>query len=211
MLTAVPLYVKAMKGILTVVLLFGVMLIVAGVICVLAIAVPAWIAIDTANQVTQDGSRTTGEEAGVTAELPEFSTSSTTVATPVSQAARAPGPEITAASLADYGTDKDTYQRGEQATGFVTVMNTGNTVINDILASVSASRIVPLLGKVSQKKEYTFEGQNIQPGEAKRLEFSMEIPAEYKGISTAGEYTFDVSVSTEAAEIGSFSQNVKVI
>lgn len=119
--------------------------------------------------------------------------------------------QVTAATLVDYGTDKDTYQRGEQATGFITIRNTGNTVINDILTSVIASRSVPLMGKVSQSKDYTFNGQNIQPGDTKRLEFGMEIPAEYRGISTAGDYTFDVSVKAGTTDIGRFSQNVRVV
>lgn len=137
--------------------------------------------------------------------------SPTPAATPAPTAMVATGQQDTSAQLVNYGTDKDTFNRGEQATGFITIKNTGSTVINDVTTSVSASRELPVAGTATiGSKDYTFSGLNINPGETKRVEFKADIPAEYKGVSTAGEYTLQVNVKTAGKEIGSFSKDVTI-
>ena len=123
----------------------------------------------------------------------------------------ASSPSGMSAQVANYGTSSDTFKRGERATGFVAIKNTGNTPINDITASVSANAKLPVIGTTSVgNKDYTFSGLNIQPGETKRVEFAVDIPAEYKGISTAGTYDLHVTMKTGGQDIGSFSKTVKV-
>lgn len=135
----------------------------------------------------------------------------TPVATPAPTAAAVTGTSGTSAQLVNYGTDKDTFNRGEQATGYMTIKNTGSTVINDVTTSVSARKAVPVVGETTLgSKDYTFNNLDIKPGETKRVEFKVDIPSEYMGVSTAGDYTINVNVKTGATEIGSFSQTVKI-
>ena len=133
-------------------------------------------------------------------------------AKPVAPAAPAgAAPAGVSAKLVNYGTDKDTFQRGQRATGFITVQNTGNTVINDLTASVAAKAQLPVIGSTSLgSKDYTFSDLNIQPGQTKRVEFTVDIPSEYKGVSTAGTYDLSVTVKAGSQDIGSFSKTVKV-
>ncbi len=117
----------------------------------------------------------------------------------------------TSAQILNYGTDSDTFKRGERATGFITVKNTGGTVINDVTTSVSADVKLPVIGATSVgTKDYTFNNLNIKPGETKRIEFAVDIPSEYKGVSTAGDYDLHVAVKAGGTDIGSFSKSVKV-
>jgi uncharacterized membrane protein len=120
-------------------------------------------------------------------------------------------PAAPQAQLVNYGTSSDTFKRGERASGFVTIKNTGNTPINDVTASVSASAKLPVIGATNVgSKDYTFGNLNIQPGETKRVEFAVDIPSEYKGISTAGDYDLHVTMKTGGKDIGSFTKTVKV-
>ena len=133
----------------------------------------------------------------------------TTTVVPTVTAAPAGG--AVAGKIVNYGTDKDTFKRGERATGFITVQNTGSTPINDITASVSASASLPVIGSTSVgSKDYTFNNLNIKPGQTKRIEFTVDIPSEYKGVSTAGDYDLHVTVRSGNTDIGSFSKSVKV-
>ncbi|HMK45404.1 MAG TPA: hypothetical protein VK436_02155 [Methanocella sp.] len=133
------------------------------------------------------------------------------IAAPAQLDAMAADPQKVSGQLVDYGTSRDSFRRGEKATGYMTIKNTGNTVINDVTASVSAGRSVPVIGSVRVgSMDYPFTGLDIQPGEIKRVEFSVDIPSEYKGVSTAGDYTLSVSVKTGDVAIGSFSRNLKV-
>lgn len=121
------------------------------------------------------------------------------------------GPAITSATITDYGTDKDTYNRGDTATGFVTIKNTGNTVINNVIMDVSVSKSISFIGFVKVgESSYTYGNENIRPGETGKIEFSTVIPSDYKGISTAGDFEFEVTVTAEGISVGSFTQNVKV-
>lgn len=142
--------------------------------------------------------------------VPTVTAVPTTTMAPAPTAAQ--GAQATSAKIVNYGTDKDTFSRGDRATGFMTIQNTGNTPINDVTTSVSAKIALPIIGSTSVgNKDYTFRDLNIQPGETKRVEFTVDIPSEYMGVSTAGNYDLHVNVKTGDKDIGSFSKTVKVV
>ncbi len=181
-------------------------LITIGAMAILAIAACLWASAALAQPVP---SVTVGPTAYVPGASPTaapgISVETRNVSTPT------PGATATSAKIVNYGTDKDTFKRGERATGFITIQNTGNAPINDITASVSAKAQLPVIGSTAVgSKDYTFNNLNIQPGETKRVEFTVDIPSEYKGVSTAGTYNLDVNVKTGSTNIGSFSKSVKV-
>jgi len=144
------------------------------------------------------------------------------VSVTVSPVASAPAATVTAtttavpsgafeAQVVGYGTDKDTYNRGDTAKGHITLKNTGNTAINDVTVSVTVARSVPALGTATLgSKDYNIGGLNIRPGETKKAEFSNNIPAEYSGFSTAGEYDVNGNVLVGGKQVGSFSKHIKV-
>lgn len=115
-------------------------------------------------------------------------------------------PAITSAELVDYGNDKDTYKRGDTAISYVVIRNTGNTVINDINLKVTVSRLF-----ISKSMDYSVTDQNIKPGESKRIEFATQIPENYNGMSTAGDYKITCVVTIGGSEIGSFEMSLKVV
>lgn len=122
------------------------------------------------------------------------------------------GAQVPKAEILDHGTDKGTYNRGEKATGYITIRNSGSTTINDITTSVSLRRSLAGVGVVTVgSKDYTVKDLNIQPGQTKRIEFSADIPKEYAGMSTAGDYDLNVKVTTGGKDIGSFKESVKVV
>jgi uncharacterized repeat protein (TIGR01451 family) len=121
------------------------------------------------------------------------------------------GPAITSAEIADHGTDKQVYDRGDTATGFVVIRNTGNTVINNVNMNVSVSKYISFLGYVNVgRTSYPYRDEKIQPGDTRRIEFTTVIPKEYQGMSTAGDFEFSVDVTAEGRDVGSFTQIVKV-
>lgn len=116
------------------------------------------------------------------------------------------------AEVMGYGTDKDTYNRGDRANGYIELKNTGSAVINDATIRVTASRNVPALGTASLgTKDIAVSGLNINPGETKKAQFSVDIPKEYSGFSTAGDYTLSGKVLVNGKEVGAFSKSVKVV
>lgn len=119
-------------------------------------------------------------------------------------------PGIVSAELTGWGTDRDTYARGDTATVYLIVKNTGTAVIDQVDYSITAYRYIFSIPISLGTESYSSTGLGIQPGQSRRIEFSETIPAEYEGISTAGDYRFDVSVSVGGSSIGSFSKNVKV-
>lgn len=132
----------------------------------------------------------------------------TVVASPTAAAAQS---GTTSGQLQNYGTDKDTFSRGEQATGFITVKNTGSAPINDLTVSVSGAAKLPVVGQATLgSRDYTFSDLNIQPGDTKRVEFKADIPSEYKGVSTAGDYSLHVTVKAGSTELGNFTKDIKV-
>lgn len=113
-------------------------------------------------------------------------------------------------SASNWGTSQDTYARGDTATGWVDVTNTGNVPIDAIDFTIVIKRTVIFL-PVEQSYEYSKSGLGIQPGETRRVEFSKPIPAEYGGMSTAGDYQFTVTALLAGKNIGSFSKNIKIV
>lgn len=200
-------------------------LIAIGAIAVLAVAACLWASAVLAQPVP---SVTVGPTAYVPGAsptaAPQVAVETRNVSTPTPGATAVPAPTVTvtampvapaggaaSAKIVNYGTDSDTFKRGERATGFMTIQNTGNAPINDITTSVTAKAQLPVIGPTAVgSKDYTFNDLNIQPGETKRIEFTVDIPSEYRGVSTAGTYDLDVNVKTGSTNIGSFSKSVKV-
>ncbi len=104
-----------------------------------------------------------------------------------------PSPQpIVSATANDWGTSKDTYARGETATGWVYVTNTGNVPIDTIDFTIVIKKTI-FFFPVEKSSDYSKTGLNIAPGETQRVEFSQAIPAEYSGMSTAGDYQLTVT------------------
>jgi hypothetical protein len=110
----------------------------------------------------------------------------------------------------DWGTSKDTYARGETATGWVYVTNTGNVPIEAIDFTIVIKKTVFFL-PIEKSADYHKTGLNIAPGETQRVEFSQSIPSEYSGMSTAGDYQLKVTAKLAGQEIGSYTTNMKVV
>lgn len=143
---------------------------------------------------------------GAGAPVPTVTVAPVATATPAPAVQAAPSAEVV-----NYGTSSDTFRRGERASGFVTIKNTGTMPIDEITASVSANAKLPVIGATKVgSQDYTFSDLNIRPGETKRIEFAVDIPSEYRGISTAGDYDLQVTMKAGGREIGSFSKSVKV-
>jgi len=144
---------------------------------------------------------------------PLYSMAAYPIASVTVTAAAAPsGSAGTSAVLVSYGTDKDTYKRGDSANGFITIKNTGSTVIDNIKISVSAARSVPVLGTLSLgNKDFTISGLNIKPGDTKKAEFTVNIPSQFSGFSTAGDYNINGNVLVGGNKIGSFSKHITVV
>ncbi len=66
--------------------------------------------------------------------------------------------------LVGYGTDKDAYNRGDTAKGYITLKNVGSTAISD--ATVSVSVVGPVPGLRTRMtlvgKDHKVSGLNIQ-------------------------------------------------
>ncbi len=114
------------------------------------------------------------------------------------------------AQASDWGTDKDTYSRGDTATGWTYVTNTGNVPIDQVDFTVVVRRTV-LFVPVEKSYSYSATGLGIPPGGQVKVQFSQAIPAEYSGMSTAGSYQFVVAASLAGKEIGSFSKDIRVV
>jgi hypothetical protein len=118
----------------------------------------------------------------------------------------------TSAEIVNYGTDKDIYNRGDTAKGFITLKNTGDANIDDATISVSVARSVPVLGMMTLgSQDIKLTGLNIKPGETKNAEYSVTIPSDYKGLSTAGDYKVTGKVIVSGKDAGSFSKSIKVV
>lgn len=136
-----------------------------------------------------------------TGTLPSPSPGTSTTPTPV---------PIMNATTSNWGTSKDSFARGETATGWVDVTNTGNAPINVLDFTIVIKRTVFFV-PVEKTYEYAKGGLDILPGETKRVEFSQSIPSDYQGVSTAGDYQLTVKAKLAGKEIGSFSKAIKVV
>ncbi|HMK45405.1 MAG TPA: hypothetical protein VK436_02160 [Methanocella sp.] len=113
--------------------------------------------------------------------------------------------------MVGHGTDSDTYNRGDTAKCYVEVKNTGDATINRVIVDVDVYKSVwGVMIKAIDNQSYVKDDQNIAPGETGRVEIAIPIPDEYDGMSTTGDYRFDVSVIVGDRKIGSFSEKVKV-
>ncbi len=131
-------------------------------------------------------------------------------ATPVVTPSPTPVPAYSA-ELSDWGTDKGTYARNENATGWVYVHNTGEPTIDRMDFTLVIHRHVPIIGDYSIAYNYNMTGLNIRPGKTEKVQFVQNIPAEYSGISTAGDYRFDVTAFLAGKPVGSYSKDIKVV
>ncbi len=134
----------------------------------------------------------------------------TSIATPV--ATTTPVTGIVNGTMIGYGTDKDTYNRGENATCYVDIKNTGTATIDRVEFKINVYRsafgmMIPAINN----QIYSVDQQGIAPGTTKNVIIMVQIPAEYQGMSTAGNYKFDIEVSVGGKVIGNFSKDVKVV
>ncbi|MGE5548893.1 MAG: hypothetical protein ACM3RR_00180 [Bacillota bacterium] len=110
----------------------------------------------------------------------------------------------------DWGTDKETYSRGDTATGWTNITNTGTVPIDEICFTVTIEKLI--FGfPVERSYSHTMKGLDIAPGETRKVQFSERIPAKYKGIPTAGNYKFNVTAWLDNKDIGNYTKNIKVI
>jgi hypothetical protein len=122
-----------------------------------------------------------------------------------------PSPQpVLSGTAKDWGTSKDTYARGDTATGWVYVTNTGNVPIDTVNFVIVIKRTVFFV-PIEKSYDYSKTGLNIRSGETQRVEFSQLIPSEYSGMSTAGDYQFKVTAKLAGNDIGSFSKSMKVV
>lgn len=148
------------------------------------------------------GSTTSGQPAATTKP----------VATSTPVATITPVTGIINGTLTGYGTDKDTYSRGDNATCYVDVKNTGTATIERVDFKVNVYRSAfGMMIRAINNQIYSVDQQGITPGTTKRVEITVQIPAEYQGMSTAGNYRFDIDVSAGGKVIGNFSKDVKVV
>lgn len=119
------------------------------------------------------------------------------------------GPVVVDAQFIEGGSDKDVYNKGDNAICYVVIKNTGNTVLNRIDFNIDVYKQIFGYMKVISSSPSS-DNQNIAPGETKRVEFSVTIPSDYKGVSTSGNYRFDVTVMVGGKTVGSFTKYVSV-
>jgi len=110
----------------------------------------------------------------------------------------------------DWGTSKSTYARGETAAGWVYVTNTGNVPIDTVDFTIVIKKTIFFI-PIEKSYDYSKTGLNIAPGETQKVEFSQDIPAEYSGVSTAGDYQLTVKAKLAGQEIGSYSKGIKIV
>jgi len=120
-------------------------------------------------------------------------------------------PVIKKAELVDWGTDKDTYNRGETAITYIIIKNTGTVPVNETRLDIKVERYVSVIGYMNlQSTTTTLTGLNVQPGKTKNAEYAVTIPSDYQGIPTAGKYRFTIDVYVWDTKIGNFQKEVEV-
>jgi hypothetical protein len=110
----------------------------------------------------------------------------------------------------DWGSDKSSYSRGETATGWTYVTNTGNVPITQIDFAFVIKRTIFFM-PVEKVFTYNATGLNIPPGVKQQVAFSISVPSDYQGISTAGDYQLTAVALLAGTDIGSDSRNIKIV
>lgn len=129
-------------------------------------------------------------------------------ATPAPTAGATGAPE---ARLAGGGTDRDTYQRGDTASTYIIIENTGTVPVDEATLDIGVERYVSIIGYVKiTNTTTTLSDLNITPGDTAREEYSITIPEDYNGLSTAGKFRFTVGVIVGGKKIGEFQKEVIV-
>jgi len=120
-------------------------------------------------------------------------------------------PQVKSAELVGYGTDKDTYSSGDTAMVYITITNTGNVVIDNATLNVTVSRYISIIGYLNVDNTVEpLTDLNIQPGKTQNNTYKFTIPTQWKGISTAGDYQFNINVYVWGSNIGNFTKKVTV-
>jgi uncharacterized membrane protein len=117
---------------------------------------------------------------------------------------------VISGQASDWGSDKATYSRGGTATGWTHITNTGTVAIDEIGFTIDIRK--SLFGiPIERSYSYAAKGLGIASGETRKVEFSQTIPAEYGGLSTAGDYQLTVTAWLDNKAIGSYSKNLKIV
>jgi hypothetical protein len=132
-----------------------------------------------------------------------------TPTTPTPVPAPTPLPVISGIAT-DWGSDKTSYSRGETAIGWTYVTNTGNVPITQIDFTITIKRTIFFV-PVEMVFPFITTGLNIPPGVKQQVAFSISIPSDYQGISTAGDYQLTAVASLAGTEIGRDSRNIKIV
>ena len=127
---------------------------------------------------------------------------------PTPSPAVSPAPAVSA-QLSGWATDKDVYARGETATGWVNVTNTGNATIDEVDFTVDMHRTI-LFQDIVKTFRHSETGLGIRPGETRRVQFSVAIPAEYSGISTAGDYRLEATAAVGGTTYPAFTKAIRI-
>jgi len=115
------------------------------------------------------------------------------------------------AMITGCGTDKDAYSRGDKITTFITIKNTGSTVIKDINLNLSIAKYLHFFGTANTfGTEFTMKGLDIQPGETRDIEVSERIPEGFHGTSTKGKYALKIKVKIDDKDIGGMTKTIIV-
>ncbi len=128
--------------------------------------------------------------------------------TPTPSPASSPSP-ILYAQLSGWATDKDVYARGETATGRVNVTNMGNATIDEVDFTVDMHRTI-LFQDIVKTFRHSETGLGIRPGETRQVQFSVAIPAEYSGISTAGDYRLVATATVGGITYPAFTKAIRI-
>ncbi len=110
----------------------------------------------------------------------------------------------------DWGSDESTYSRGATATGWAYVTNTGNVPISQIDFTIVIKRTIFFV-PVSKTYSFSATGLDIRPGMKEKVSFSLSIPSEYQGMSTAGDYQLTATAMLDGKEIGNYSRDIKIV
>jgi len=120
-------------------------------------------------------------------------------------------PIVKSAELVGWGTDKDTYNRGDTAVTYIIIKNTGTVPVEEARLDIKVERYVSVFGYVKvQETSELMNGFNIRQGETVKAEYRITIPSDYEGVSTAGKYRFTIDVYVWDKKIGSFQKEVEV-